>query len=339
MSGLVGCVMDPLLGLSPDCAAVILAAGDGVRLSSFTNRIFGRHLPKQFCPLIEGETLIEQTLRRASLLVPLHSTVTVLSCTHEPFFSPLLRGFASGSILIQPENRGTATAILCALMRLIEAGHCGAVAIFPSDHYVSDDFIFMRHVAAAFSAVDLSPELIVLLGITPDGPETEYGWIEPGASVAATHPALGGVTPIRRFWEKPSLCVAHDLYDGGCLWNSFIVVADVAALLSLIARALPELYSAFARAESFMGTVREKEVLETIYRDLPPMDFSSRVLAEFPGDFSVLPVIGVEWSDLGDPKRLLAVISNGKRRPLWLATGDLEAAFVEPKGVSNPFNV
>ena len=99
MSGLAGCVMEPRLSLSPNCAAVILAAGDGVRLSSFTHRIFGRHLPKQFCPLVEGETLLEQTLRRTSLLVPLHKTVTVLSCTHEPFFSPLLRGIASGSIL------------------------------------------------------------------------------------------------------------------------------------------------------------------------------------------------------------------------------------------------
>jgi mannose-1-phosphate guanylyltransferase len=321
--------MEPRLSLSPNCAAVIFAAGDGVRLSSFIHKIFGRHLPKQFCPLVEGETLLEQTLRRTSLLVPLHKTVTVLSCTHEPFFSPLLRGIASSSILIQPENRGTATAILCALMRLLEAGHSGAVAIFPSDHYVSDDSIFMRHVATAFSAVDLSPELIVLLGITPDGPETEYGWIEPGVPVAATHPAPGGITPIRSFWEKPSLGVARDLYDGGCLWNSFIVVANVTALLSLIAKALPDLYSAFVRAESFMGTVREKEVLRTIYRDLPALDFSGRVLVEFPSDFSVLPVSGVEWSDLGDPKRLLAVISHSRRRPQWLATSDLEAAFIE----------
>jgi mannose-1-phosphate guanylyltransferase len=305
--------------------AVILAAGDGVRLSSFTHRIFGRHLPKQFCPLVEGETLLEQTLRRVSLLVPVHSTVTVLSCTHEPFFSPLLRGMASGSILIQPENRGTATAIFCALMRLIEAGHGGAVAIFPSDHYVSDDSIFMRHVATAFSAVHLSPELIVLLGITPDGPETEYGWIEPGEPVGASQLApLGGITPIRGFWEKPSLGAARGLFDGGCLWNSFILVANVAALLSLIAKALPELYSAFIRVESFMGTVREKEVLRTIYRDLPSMDFSSRVLAELPSDFSVLPVRGVEWSDVGDPKRLLAIISHSERRPPWLATGELE---------------
>jgi mannose-1-phosphate guanylyltransferase len=83
MSGLAGCVMEPRLSLSPNCAAVILAAGDGVRLSSFTHRIFGRHLPKQFCPLVEGETLLEQTLRRTSLLVSLHRTVTVLSCTHD----------------------------------------------------------------------------------------------------------------------------------------------------------------------------------------------------------------------------------------------------------------
>ena len=51
-------------------SAVILAGGEGVRLSSFTREIYGYHLPKQFCPLFEGETLLEQTMRRVSLLVP-----------------------------------------------------------------------------------------------------------------------------------------------------------------------------------------------------------------------------------------------------------------------------
>jgi len=63
-SGLAGCVMDPRFSLSSNCAAVILVAGDGVRLSSFTHRIFGRHLPKQFCPLVDGETLRESARRK-----------------------------------------------------------------------------------------------------------------------------------------------------------------------------------------------------------------------------------------------------------------------------------
>src|SRR5580658_3919201 len=189
-----------------DCkyASVILAGGDGVRLSSFTREVFGHRIPKQFCPLFEGSTLLEQTMRRVSLLVHPAETLTVLNRSHREFYAPLLNVTPWQNLLIQPENRGTAPAILCALLRLIETGHTGPVAIFPSDHYVSDDSVFMRHVTAAFHAVELAPRLAILLGITPDGPDTEYGWIEPGALVAAKHPVLEQVSQIRRFCEKPS---------------------------------------------------------------------------------------------------------------------------------------
>jgi mannose-1-phosphate guanylyltransferase len=291
-------------------AAVILAGGDGARLSSFTRKVFGYHLPKQFCPLFEGETLVEQTMRRVSLVVPPTQTMMVLNRAHEQFYGPLLGATACTRFLIQPENRGTAPAILAALRRLIETGHTGPVAIFPSDHYVSDDSVFMRHVSAAFHAVELAPRLSVLLGITPDGPEAEYGWIEPGAPVAAAHPALGQINRIRRFWEKPSPDFARDLYDRNYLWNSFILVANATTLVSLTASALPELYREFNRIEFFSEAASGEEIPATIFRDLPSLDFSAGVLAEFPGEFSVLPVTGVHWSDLGEPKRLLAAISS-----------------------------
>ncbi len=295
-------------------AAVILAGGDGVRLSSFTRKVFGYHVPKQFCPLFEGETLLDRTMRRVSLVVPPAQTLTVLNRAHERFYSPLLAATASSRLLVEPANRGTAAAILCALRRLIDSEHTGSVAIFPSDHYVSDDSTFMRHVAAAFHAVDLAPRLTVLLGVTPDGPEAEYGWIEPGAPVAATHSVLGHINQIRRFWEKPSPDVARDLYRGNCLWNSFVFVGNALNLLSLIASALPEMYGEFARVDSFSDGASEEENLRTIFRDLPTVDFSRSVLANFPEEFSVLPVTGVTWSDLGDPRRLVAAISTGNGR-------------------------
>jgi mannose-1-phosphate guanylyltransferase len=291
-------------------AAVILAGGDGVRLSSFTQKVFGYHLPKQFCPLFEGETMLERTMRRVSLVVHPARTVTVLNRLHERFYSPILRGVASARLLVQPENRGTAPAILGALLQLAEKGHTGPVAIFPSDHYVSDDSVFMRHVTAAFHAVELAPRLAILLGITPDGPDTEYGWIEPGALVAAKHPVLEQVSQIRRFCEKPSPEVARDLYGRNCLWNSFILVGNVLNLLSLTAGALPEIYAEFTKNESFTDAGSDRETLGRIFRDLPSADFSRSVLAEFPAEFCVMPVRGVGWSDLGDARRLLAAISS-----------------------------
>ena len=297
-------------------AAVILAGGDGVRLSSLTRDVFGYHLPKQFCPLFEGKTLLEQTMHRVSMLVSPARTLTVLNRAHREFYSSLLHGTAPASLFIQPDNRGTAPAILCALLRLIETGHTGPVAIFPSDHYVSDDSVFMLHVATALRAVARSPQLTVLLGIAPDGPETEYGWIQPGSPLALPTGVIGKISRVRRFIEKPSAEVAGDLYDRNYLWNSFVLIANPAILLSLIARALPELYDIFSGVRPFFGGAAESEILQSVYRQLPSVDFSARVLAEFPAEFSVLPVNGVNWSDLGDPKRMVAAISNSGRRIL-----------------------
>jgi mannose-1-phosphate guanylyltransferase len=289
------------------CTAVILAGGEGARLSSFIRQGFGYHIPKQFCPLFEGETLLEQTMGRVSLLVPNPQTITVLNRAHEWFYSSLFDGIASENLLIQPENRGTAPAILANLFRLIESGHSGAVAIFPSDHYVSNDSIFMAQVSTALRAVVRFPEITVLLGITPDGPESDYDWIEPGALLATGDPVLGQVRRIRRFWEKPSPDIARNLYDRRYLWNSSVLVANAPTLLSLIARALPELYVAFSQIRSFLGTAIEEDALGEIYRNFPSVDFSGQLLGQSPEELAVLPVTGVSWSDLGDPERLLAV--------------------------------
>ena len=297
-------------------AALILAGGDGVRLSSFTREVFGYHLPKQFCPLFEGKTLLEQTIRRVSLLVPPSRTLTVLNRAHRQFYTPLLSGTASGNLFVQPENRGTVPAILCALLRLAETGHTGPAAIFPSDHYISDDSRFMQHVYTAMRAVDCSPQLTVLLGIAPDGPETEYGWIEPGSPLSLPGAGIGKISRIRRFLEKPSPEVARQLYERNYLWNSFVLIANTTTLLSLIGKALPDLYGELSGVRPFFGGAAEAEILQTIYRQLPFADFSASVLAAFPAEFSVLPVKGVSWSDLGDPKRLVAAISNSGRHIL-----------------------
>jgi mannose-1-phosphate guanylyltransferase len=298
-------------------AAVILAGGDGIRLSAFTRQAFGYHIPKQFCPLFEGETLLEQTKRRISLLIPPSQTITVLNHAHEQFYSPLLCGSSSGNLLIQPANRGTVAAILGALMQLVESGFAGAVTIFPSDHYVSDDSIFMDHVLVALRAAELDPHLAVILGIKPDYPETEYGWIEPARNVVVgTYPEFAPISQICRFWEKPTPGVANELYERGCLWNSFVLVANAKTLLLLMAKALPDLYRKFASSHLAFASDRGEAILCDLYQDLPTTDFSSQVLTRFSGEFAVLPVSGVRWSDLGDPKRLLAVISaNGTAFP------------------------
>ena len=99
---------------------IILAGGDGTRLRSLTRRIAGDERPKQFCHLLGDKTLLEQTRQRAMRLLSPQRTFTVVVRRHEGFYAPLLGDVSSERMVIQPENRGTAPAILYGLLRLRE---------------------------------------------------------------------------------------------------------------------------------------------------------------------------------------------------------------------------
>jgi mannose-1-phosphate guanylyltransferase len=301
-------------------AAIILAGGNGTRLSSLTRAISGRDIPKQFCPLLGDQTPLEQTRRRAALVVPASRTVTVLTRAHQTFYRPLLADACDCNLVVQPDNRDTAPAILYALLRLIRLGHRDSVAIFPSDHYVSDDRAFMRHVEAAYQATLLRPQRIVLLGLKANAPETQYGWIEPSAPIDFSRTGLPGVSPVRRFWEKPDLELARTLWRGGCLWNSMVIVASTTALVDVFARGLPRLYSAFASLLPRLNTPAESDAISQLYSCISSSNFSDTILAEHPGHLDVLPVCGVEWNDLGEPSRVMSTIGQLGIRPKWAAT-------------------
>lgn len=294
---------------------LILAGGDGVRLRSLTRRIAGDERPKQFCRVLGRETLLEQTRRRAELIIPPEHVLAAVVRAHDRFYAPLLTEIAPQCMLIQPENRGSAPAILYAVLRLLALAPPGPLAIFPSDHYVSDAGAFMAHVEGAMTAALARPDLLVLLGIAPDTDEIEYGWIEPAERIRGRWP-----WPLFRvgdFQEKPSRVVAETLRARGYLWNSFVIVAYPFTLLSLITDAVPALVDAFASIRAMLGTSGEDEALRRLYSRLPAIDFSSEVLATRPANLAVLPLNGVGWNDLGEPRRVMATLARIGMHPEW----------------------
>jgi mannose-1-phosphate guanylyltransferase len=296
--------------------AVILAGGDGVRLRPLTRRIAGDERPKQFCPLVAADTLLTETRRRAALSVPSHRTLIVVNRAHERFYAPQLADVHTRALVAQPENRGTAPAVLYALLTLAKRQATGdTVTFLPSDHFVSDDALFMRHVAAASEGVARRPDLVTLLGVKPDRAESGYGWIEPGAAVAGT--TLQGV---RGFCEKPVPAEADLLRARGWLWNTFVMVGRVATLITLIRVSAPDLWRSFSAVSSTLGTIGETATLERLYCGLPSLDFSRQVLTARPDRLAVLPVCGVHWSDLGDPARVLTtrrlLLESSKNQPM-----------------------
>ena len=292
-----------ILQPKPTRWAVILAGGDGTRLRSFTRSITGDDRPKQFCPVIGGETLLDQTRRRVARVVSPDQTMIVLTKSHEAFYGPLAADLSSRLLAIQPQNKGTAPAILLPLLRIASQAPEATVAIFPSDHHFADDERFMSHVEAAIDAAQRNPEVVTLMGITPEAPEVEFGWIEPHAGT------FGGLSRVRRFWEKPTASVARKLMDRGCLWNSFVMVGRVDAFLNMTKQALPDLYRLFDAVVPVFGTRDEERNLRVLYHLIADTNFSHEVLSVRPEDLTVMRVGKVGWSDLGEPSRVLAAMS------------------------------
>ena len=283
--------------------AIILAGGDGTRLQSMTRAITGDNRPKQFVPVIGRSTLLDQTRRRVALSFDPSRTSIVVTQKHRRFYGPIANEISPSLLLEQPVNKGTAPAILYALLHVATKSPNAIVALFPSDHFFADDEEFMSHIDVAIDALMVQPETVMLLGITPTAPETEYGWIEPEPSILAS--VEKSITRVKKFWEKPGANLASSLMKRGCLWNSFVMVGRVDALLKMSRAALPEMFAAFTAVRTRFETA----ALAEVYSRIDDSNFSHQVLAVRPQDLMVVRVGDVGWSDLGEPKRVLSTLA------------------------------
>jgi mannose-1-phosphate guanylyltransferase len=234
---------------------------------------------------------LQQTQQRVSRLVKYRQTLLVLTRTHEQFYADQVSDVPFTSLVIQPQNRGTAPAILYSLMRLRELDPRSVIAFFPSDHHFSNNEAFTRQIDTALISAEARPDLVFLLGITPECPEVEYGWIEPGALMSS--PFSHGARRVSRFWEKPSQALALDLFARGCLWNSFIMVGHVQAFLNLIRHTLPLLFQSFEAIRPLLFSAGEKKAVKRLYSVLPPINCSHEVLSR---GWAILLYFGAEVS-------------------------------------------
>ena len=293
--------------------AVILAGGDGTRLKSLTRKIAGDERPKQFCSVLGKRTLLEETRSRVALEIAAERTLYVVNRLHEPYYEPIIGNEPARDLVVQPSNRGTAPAILYSLMRIAAVDPEAVVAFFPSDHYISDDKKFMSHIRTALNTAGQRRDLVILLGLDPETPEVEYGWIEPAEPIQCQ----SRIYRVRRFWEKPNQFLAQVLQLRGCLWNSFVMVASIQALLGIIESAIPQLYDSFAGLSPLFSTPEEATLIERLYARLVEVNFSHQVLGLRPERLAVLKVIDVKWNDLGEPKRVMASLKVAGIRPNW----------------------
>jgi mannose-1-phosphate guanylyltransferase len=283
--------------------AIILAGNGGTGFGPLIQKI-GHDASRHVCRSVSDASMLELTRRRVALAIPPEQTLIVVTKAHQSAYAPLLSDMSPSSIVAQPCDRGSACALMYGLLRSQTVAPAAWVAIFPSDHYVTDDAAFMRHVDLAFDGVRARPDLLVLLGITPEGPGVVYSWIEMGERIAQYFQLFR----IKKFWQTFSPELAMSLWRSGCLWNSSIMVGRIDTLRNLFSRALPELFAQFVSIQSDIGASSETQAVERLYAEMPSVNLTEQLLAPCGELLTVLPVSGVRWSSLREPDRLIALL-------------------------------
>lgn len=291
---------------------LVLAAGDGRRLQNYIRQTRGADLPKQFVSFTGNLSMLEQTYRRAEYLIRPERILTIVG-KHHLLHGEVKRQLADrgmDTVIVQPQNKETGAGVLLPLLHLYKRDPHAIVALFPSDHFIVPEVRFMEHVALAAQAVVHDPAQIVILAMEPNAPEVEYGYILP--RLAEGQIPLWGTHQTASFIEKPNRQLAQELMTNGGLWNTMIMVFKVGTVLQMMRRLCPTTYYQFVEIFAAIDTPMEAQAVERLYDKLDPLNFSrdflEKVSRAIPAAITVLPVLGVYWSDWGSPERLVATL-------------------------------
>ncbi len=278
---------------------LVLAAGEGSRLRTLTTTANGTAIPKQFCSLRGGPSLLQEALRRAQAIAPCERICAIVAAQHRRWWEGPLWSLPAGNVIVQPDNRGTANGVLLPLLHILERDPEARIVLLPSDHHVRDEAVLARSLRQATARLESWQSDVLLLGLEPEDADPELGYIVPGCS--AGHRTF----QVAQFVEKPLAAVARELIEQGALWNAFIIAATGRALLRMFERSHADIVM------EMRGVVQHDRLdlndaiaVVDLYARLPTLDFSRDIVKGHEASLQVLTVPPCGWSDLGTPKRV-----------------------------------
>jgi mannose-1-phosphate guanylyltransferase/mannose-1-phosphate guanylyltransferase/mannose-6-phosphate isomerase len=280
---------------TPPIVPVILSGGSGTRLWPMSRP----ERPKQFLALTADDTMLQLTAKRAPADAGYAAPIVVGNAAHADEVEQQLSAIGVGpaAVILEPMGRNTAPAI--ALAAIAAGGGAEPLLVMPSDHVIADVPAFHRAIAAALPLVE--DGWLVTFGITPDAPETGYGWIKVGELIT------GGVHRVDRFIEKPPLSAAQAMLgEGGHAWNGGIFLFRADRYLEVLGREAPAMVEA---AQAAMEAAKRDGL--RIWPDVEafaasPSDSIDYAVMEKANRVAVVPV-AMGWSDLGSWDALDAI--------------------------------
>ena len=269
--------------------ALIMAGGRGERFWPKSRK----NLPKQFLSLTDdGKTMIQLTVERILPLVELEDIYIATNRDYKALVQEQLPGLPEENILCEPVGKNTAPCIGLGAMHVAKKYEDAIMMVLPSDHLIKYTQMFTNTLSDACDVAERG-ENLVTLGITPDCPETGYGYIK-----FIPDQLLGRAFAVERFVEKPNLETAKEyLATEQYLWNSGMFIWKVSTILKNLQEHLPEMYDGLCRIGDAIGTEQEQEVLVKEFTDFQSVSIDYGIMEKAKNIYILSGSFG--WDDVG----------------------------------------
>lgn len=269
--------------------ALIMAGGKGERFWP-RSRVT---LPKQFLSLTDdGKTMIQLTVERISPIVDISDVYIATNENYRELVKQQLPGIPEENILCEPVGRNTAPCIGLGAVHVSKKYDDAVMIVLPSDHLIKNNEIFVETFNEACNMAEKGDNLVTV-GITPNYPETGYGYIK-----YDNDGMCGNARPVVQFVEKPDLQKAQEyLMQGTYLWNSGMFVWKVSTILKCFGKYMEKTAEGLEVIKEAIGRPNQDDVLKEVFPQLESLSVDYGIMEKAENIYTIPGNFG--WDDVG----------------------------------------
>lgn len=308
--------------------AVIMAGGKGERFwpKSRTN------LPKQFLNISGNKSMIQQTIARLEKLIDIRQIFVVTNELYAELIHAQIPHLPFENIIIEPVGRNTAPCVGVASLIIEEKFPDSTMVVLPSDHIVENEERFVSILITAAKVCEERSDALVTLGITPNYPETGYGYIESTDRKLVVNQM--DVLEVNQFVEKPDINKAKQyLAAGNYYWNSGIFIWKTATIRRYIKEFMPEMHDILETMKSAFRSHDKNEIIKMEFHRMPDQSIDYGIMEKVNNIYVIPCIFG--WDDVGSwtaLERISEVDSNGNVIKGNVLSIDTKGSIIESNG-------